>query len=193
MQNLEEHELGDQVFAAEAITKKRLRKGKTEYLVKWKGWSPRYSTWEPEENILDPRLIQQFVLKEENKVVEKVDPVGAKRGRKPKPEVKEIRKRAKSVNRFEFKDESSSSDEEKEDDSPKPAFLMQTLSGRNPKPPQRYEQKEKKRKRHKSASMKSLKYSNSSDSDCGSPILSRSHTPGMIYLKYFVNCKFSIV
>ena len=27
----------DQVFAAEAITKKRLRKGHTEYLVKWKG------------------------------------------------------------------------------------------------------------------------------------------------------------
>jgi len=177
MQNLEEHELGDQVFAAEAITKKRLRKGKTEYLVKWKGWSPRYSTWEPEENILDPRLIQQFVLKEENKVVEKVDN-GAKRGRKPKPEVKEIRKRAKSVNRFDFKDESSSSEEEKEDDSPKPAFLMQTLSGRNPKPPQRYEQKDKKRKRHKSASTKSLKDSDSSDSEGGSPIMSRSHTPG---------------
>ena len=180
MQNMEEHQLGDQVFAAEAITKKRLRKGKTEYLVKWKGWSPRYSTWEPEENILDPRLIQQFVLKEENKVVEKdkVDPAGAKRGRKPKQEVKEIRKRAKSVNRFELKDDSSSSDEEKEDDSPKPAFLMQTLSGRNPKPPQRYEQKEKKRKRHKSAGTKSLKDSDSSDSECGSPILSRSHTPG---------------
>ena len=29
------------MFAAEAITKKRIRKGKTEYLVKWKGWSPR--------------------------------------------------------------------------------------------------------------------------------------------------------
>ena len=41
----------------------RFKKGKTEYLVKWKGWSPRYSTWEPEENILDPRLIQQFVKK----------------------------------------------------------------------------------------------------------------------------------
>ena len=181
MQNLglSEHELGDQVFAAEAITKKRLRKGKTEYLVKWKGWSPRYSTWEPEENILDPRLIQQFAFKEENKVVEKVD-TGAKRGRKPKPEVKEIRKRTKSVNRFESKDESSSSEEEKEDDSPKPAFLMQTLSGRNPKPPQRYEQKEKKRKRHKSASAKSTKDSDSSDSECVSPIISRSHIPGEI-------------
>ena len=29
-----------------------------QYLVKWKGWSPKYSTWEPEENILDPRLIK---------------------------------------------------------------------------------------------------------------------------------------
>jgi hypothetical protein len=48
------------VFAAERITKKRLRKGKTEYLVKWKGWGPKYSTWEPEENILDGRLIEQF-------------------------------------------------------------------------------------------------------------------------------------
>ena len=38
----------------------RFKKGKTEYLVKWKGWSPRDSTWEPEENILDHRLIQQF-------------------------------------------------------------------------------------------------------------------------------------
>ena len=44
MSGLEE----EMVFAAEKITKKRLRKGKTEYLVKWKGWGPRYSTWEPE-------------------------------------------------------------------------------------------------------------------------------------------------
>uniref|UniRef100_A0AAQ4P752 Chromobox homolog 8b n=1 Tax=Gasterosteus aculeatus aculeatus TaxID=481459 RepID=A0AAQ4P752_GASAC len=48
--------VGERVFAAESIIKRRIRKGRIEYLVKWKGWSPKYSTWEPEENILDSRL-----------------------------------------------------------------------------------------------------------------------------------------
>jgi len=172
MQNQNEHELGGQVFAAEAITKKRIRKGKTEYLVKWKGWSPRYSTWEPEENILDPRLIQQFVIKENNKL----EDGGAKRGRKPKTEAPlEPSKRPKSTSKGESK-EGSSSSEEKEEESPKPAFLRETLSGRNPKPPQRYEEREKKRKRHKSSSSKSVKDSDSSDDENTSP--SRPTTPG---------------
>ena len=88
----------------------------------------RYSTWEPEENILDPRLIQQFIIKEHNKLEEG----GAKRGRKPKLEPPtETRKRSKSASKTETKDggESSSSEGEKEEESPKPAFLRETLSG----------------------------------------------------------------
>ena len=112
MQNITEEELGEQVFAVEAITKKRLKKGKIEYLVKWKGYSPRYSTWEPEENILDPRLIQQFIMKEQNKVEENkteaepetpapapvpTPPVSSnKRGRKPKSESQEKSKKDKN-------------------------------------------------------------------------------------------------
>ncbi|XP_053299071.1 chromobox homolog 7a isoform X1 [Pleuronectes platessa] len=52
--------IGDQVFAVESITKKRMRKGNVEYLLKWQGWPPKYSTWEPEENILDPRLVLAY-------------------------------------------------------------------------------------------------------------------------------------
>uniref|UniRef100_A0A182WBK5 Chromo domain-containing protein n=1 Tax=Anopheles minimus TaxID=112268 RepID=A0A182WBK5_9DIPT len=50
----------DRVYAAEKIMKKRVRAGKAEYQVKWKGWSQRHNTWEPEENILDQRLIEMF-------------------------------------------------------------------------------------------------------------------------------------
>ncbi|XP_068120617.1 chromobox protein homolog 2 isoform X3 [Hyperolius riggenbachi] len=52
--------VGEQVFAAECILSKRLRKGTIEYLVKWRGWSSKHNSWEPEENILDPRLLLAF-------------------------------------------------------------------------------------------------------------------------------------
>ncbi|XP_019718169.1 chromobox protein homolog 6a [Hippocampus comes] len=72
--------MGDRVFAAEAILKRRVRKGRLEYLVKWKGWAMKDSTWEPEENILDDRLILGFEQKERER--ERNGP--KKRGPKPK-------------------------------------------------------------------------------------------------------------
>merc|ERR1712042_345356 len=63
IQIMDDKNLGERVFAAEKISKRRVRQGTTEFLVKWKGWSQKYCTWEPEENILDPRLIQQFQQK----------------------------------------------------------------------------------------------------------------------------------
>ncbi|GCC25230.1 hypothetical protein chiPu_0003638 [Chiloscyllium punctatum] len=71
---------GEHVFAVESIEKKRIRKGKVEYLVKWRGWSPKYNTWEPEENILDPRLLLAFQHRERQE-----QSMGyRKRGPKPK-------------------------------------------------------------------------------------------------------------
>ncbi|KAK2857373.1 hypothetical protein Q7C36_005292 [Tachysurus vachellii] len=69
---------GERVFAVESIEKKRIRK--VEYLVKWRGWSPKYNTWEPEENILDPRLLVAFQHREREEQL-----MGyRKRGPKPK-------------------------------------------------------------------------------------------------------------
>ncbi|XP_044941709.1 chromobox protein homolog 2 [Mustela putorius furo] len=71
--------VGEQVFAAECILSKRLRKGKLEYLVKWRGWSSKHNSWEPEENILDPRLLLAFQKKEHEKEVQ-----SRKRGKRPR-------------------------------------------------------------------------------------------------------------
>ncbi|XP_056285080.1 chromobox protein homolog 7-like [Pseudoliparis swirei] len=57
--------MGEQVFAVESIVKKRVKKGNVEYLLKWKGWPPKYSTWEPEDHILDRRLVQVYEEKEQ--------------------------------------------------------------------------------------------------------------------------------
>ncbi|XP_056263866.1 chromobox protein homolog 8a [Pseudoliparis swirei] len=59
--------VGESVFAAESIIKRRIRRGCWEYLVKWKGWSQKFSTWEPEENILDARLFAAFEEREREK------------------------------------------------------------------------------------------------------------------------------
>ena len=54
------------IFAAEKILKPRKRKVKIQYKVKWLNFpmsqseSMSQSTWEPEENILDRRLIESF-------------------------------------------------------------------------------------------------------------------------------------
>ncbi|VDK75398.1 unnamed protein product [Onchocerca ochengi] len=36
-----------------------LIKGKTEYLIKWKGWSNQHNTWEPSSNILNENLFTE--------------------------------------------------------------------------------------------------------------------------------------
>ena len=47
-------------FRIEKIIKSRNRKGIREFLVKWLGYPHSDNTWEPECNILDPRVIQHF-------------------------------------------------------------------------------------------------------------------------------------
>lgn len=93
--------VGERVFAAESIIKRRIRKSRIEYLVKWKGWSPKYSTWEPEENILDSRLLAAFEQREHER--ELFGP--KKRGPKPKTFLLKAQAKVKSKS-YEFRSES---------------------------------------------------------------------------------------
>ena len=58
----------DKIFAAETIVKMRVRKGHVEYYVKWKDYPSSANTWEPEKNILDDRLIEEY----KNRLVDQV-------------------------------------------------------------------------------------------------------------------------
>ncbi|XP_060774601.1 chromobox protein homolog 8b isoform X2 [Neoarius graeffei] len=96
--------VGERVFAAESIIKRRIRRGRMEYLVKWKGWSQKYSTWEPEENILDSRLFAAFEERERER--ELFGP--KKRGPKLKTFLMKAQAKAKARS-YEFRGESSRS------------------------------------------------------------------------------------
>lgn len=90
--------VGESVFAAESIIKRRIRRGRWEYLVKWKGWSQKYSTWEPEENILDARLFAAFEEREREREL-----FGPKK-RGPKPETFLLKAKAKAKEKtYEFR------------------------------------------------------------------------------------------
>ncbi|KAG9451737.1 hypothetical protein H6P81_004641 [Aristolochia fimbriata] len=43
--------LAEGFYEIEEIRKKRIRKGKTQYLIKWRGWPESANTWEPFENL----------------------------------------------------------------------------------------------------------------------------------------------
>ena len=49
-----------QFLATEKILKHRVVDGRNQYLVKWAGYPKNKATWQPEENILDRRLIDVF-------------------------------------------------------------------------------------------------------------------------------------
>ncbi|XP_050427922.1 polycomb group protein Pc [Adelges cooleyi] len=104
--------MGDRVYAAEKLMKKRVRKGRVEYHVKWKGWGPKHNTWEPEENIIDTRLIDIF---EQSQTRTENNP--HKRGPKRKTQNSLIETPTAEPARSDYEDENADADYTSQDES----------------------------------------------------------------------------
>lgn len=49
------------IYEVEAVLDMRITaEGNREFLIKWRGWGPSWNNWEPEQNILDRRLLRRF-------------------------------------------------------------------------------------------------------------------------------------
>jgi len=61
MSNDEADSLSENEYYVEEVLDKRIFNGKTEYLIKWEGWSEQDSTWEPIDNLQNIKnLIDKF-------------------------------------------------------------------------------------------------------------------------------------
>lgn len=50
----------EEIYEVEKVVDKRFHKGKVEYLLKWKGYPSEENTWEAEDSLECPELLQEY-------------------------------------------------------------------------------------------------------------------------------------
>ncbi|ORX79111.1 chromo-domain-containing protein [Basidiobolus meristosporus CBS 931.73] len=103
----EEEEAKAEVYVVEKVVNHRKRKGKTQYLLKWKGYPEEENTWEDEENLFCHELIEKYLKSKET----------PKKTRTPKSKVRSNkRRRTESSDEESVAPQEQSADEEDSED-----------------------------------------------------------------------------
>ncbi|XP_068081276.1 chromobox protein homolog 5 isoform X1 [Anabrus simplex] len=107
-----DEEAAEEEYEVEKVVDSKIVRGQTQYKIRWKGFSPENDTWEPEEDLNCPELIQEF-LKSQPEEAKGKDSKNKKRGGKTSAAEPKSKKKKKDSEEETAEGEDEEEDEEK--------------------------------------------------------------------------------